>query len=164
MGSHEGIRIVSNNVETPTAENGGYGLLAQALYETDAIARAELEEKKPIKLVFVAGPYTAGTLNGTLANVHAAMAAGLSLRRFGFVPLIPHLCHFLDEFNKQTGGVEVFYEGWMEITLEYVRRSDAVYVLADSPGTVREIALAVELGIPVFRSYSKLVSASGDVD
>jgi hypothetical protein len=116
------------------------------------------------KVVFVAGPYTAPTKVETQVNVETALAAALNLRRYGFVPLVPHLLHYLDAYNRKTVGEEVPYEDWMDITLEYVRRSDAVYVVDTSPGASREIALAEELKIPVFSLYSSLVARLGESD
>jgi len=133
-------------------------LLSQALRETAAIAEYEAKQRwaNQSPLVFVAGPYTADTPEETLANVRAAMAAGLTLRRYGFVPLIPHLLHFLHEYNNETGGPEILYEGWMAITLRYVLSADAIYIVAPSPGTNREVDLARAHNKPVYRTYREL--------
>ncbi len=41
--------------------------------------------------VYVAGPYTAPTSEAIAANVAAAVAVGVELRRLGMVPLVPHI-------------------------------------------------------------------------
>ena len=50
------------------------------------------------------------------------------------------------------------YEEWMAIDFEMVRRSDAVFRLPGiSDGAEREVALADDLGLPVFTVMDELL-------
>ena len=98
-------------------------------------------------LAYVAGPYTADTLDGIEENCHRARLVGKELARCGsnVFPVVPH----------QTGrDMEDIgdYEYWCEATLELMRRCDVVYAMQGwegSKGARGEIAEANKLGIPV---------------
>ena len=98
-------------------------------------------------LVYVAGPYSATTLEGVEENCRRARDVGVELAKCGPTvgPIIPH----------QLGrGIEVIgdYEYWCELTLELMRRCDVVYAMQgweNSKGARREVAEANKLGIPV---------------
>lgn len=98
-------------------------------------------------LVYVAGPYSATTLEGVEENCRRARDVGVELAKCGPTvgPIIPH----------QLGrGIEVIgdYEYWCELTLELMRRCDVVYAMQGwegSKGARGEIAEANKLGIPV---------------
>lgn len=98
-------------------------------------------------LAYVAGPYTADTLEGVEENCRRARDVGVELAKCGPTvgPIIPH----------QLGrGIEVIgdYEYWCELTLELMRRCDVVYAMQGwegSKGARGEIAEANKLGIPV---------------
>jgi hypothetical protein len=98
-------------------------------------------------LVYVAGPYSATTLEGVEENCCRARDVGVELAKCGPTvgPIIPH----------QLGrGIEVIgdYEYWCELTLELMRRCDVVYAMQgweNSKGARREVAEANKLGIPV---------------
>lgn len=98
-------------------------------------------------LVYVAGPYSATTLEGVEENCRRARDVGVELAKCGPTvgPIIPH----------QLGrGIEVIgdYEYWCELTLELMRRCDVVYAMQGwegSKGARGEVAEANKLGIPV---------------
>lgn len=101
--------------------------------------------------VYVAGPYSQGVPG---ANVRHAVAFTSRLIRMGYAPLCPHLTHYIHDVFPHP------YETWMEICLAWIPCSQAVYrMYGDSPGADRECALAVSLGIPVFRSLDELKKA-----
>ncbi len=100
------------------------------------------------RYVFVAAPNSRGNVS---RNVQAAIVAGEQLLAAGFVPFVPHLCHLWDLVSEHD------YETWMRYTLAWVERCDALVRLpGESPGADREVARAVELGRPVFRSVNAL--------
>lgn len=106
-----------------------------------------------MKRVYVAGPYTKGDV---AQNVKLAIAAGDRLIGLGFAPFIPHLSHFQHMLYGRP------YETWLALDFEWLRACDAVLRLAgDSAGADREVALAIELKIPVFNYVHELVKAFG---
>ena len=97
--------------------------------------------------VYIAGPYSAPTPAGIKQNINNAEAAAVLLMMDGFAPFTPHL---------NTAGFEGYdcleYEWFMATDLAWLPFADVVYFLsnwADSPGAVREMQRAKELGIPV---------------
>lgn len=98
-------------------------------------------------LAYVAGPYTADTLDGIEENCRRARLVGKELAGCGptVFPVVPH----------QTGrDMEDIgdYEYWCEATLELMRRCDVVYAMQgweNSKGARGEVAEANKLGIPV---------------
>lgn len=110
-----------------------------------------------MRRVYLASPYTAPTLEQRVENVHQAMAVGARLMRMGYVPFVPILSHFLDEFAAENGG-RFDYETWMEWALTWVAQCEAVLVIwyGISPGVEREIEFALENKIPVYYSVQEL--------
>jgi hypothetical protein len=106
-----------------------------------------------VKYVYVAGPYT----GDEEANVARAIDAATVLLRSGLFPYVPHLAHFWEQQHAH------HYEVWMNLDFAWVRRCDALLRLnGESKGADREVALARELGIPVFYSVMEvLVWAKG---
>jgi hypothetical protein len=103
--------------------------------------------KKRLKLVYVAGPFSAPTPWKVEVNVRAAEFLALELAKMGVVPVCPHTMY------RHYEG-ELPYEAWMEITDVLLRTCDAVVALSTwekSKGAVQEVRVAEEeMGIPVF--------------
>ncbi len=99
------------------------------------------------KVVYVAGRFRGLTGWAIRQNVYAAELAGLTVAEAGAMPLIPHK-------NTENFHGLLSDDFWLAGTQELVRRSDAVYVFdlrwRESRGTLMEITLARELGLPVF--------------
>ena len=108
-----------------------------------------------MKVVFIAGPLS-GISNGQEFEqgiqeqyVRVAVEAGIQLLQAGYAPFIPHLSWYIDPYTK--------YHEWYEADLEFVRRCDLVLRLPGlSNGADREVALADELGIPVYHSLAEM--------
>ncbi len=95
-----------------------------------------------MKYIYVAGPYTGGD---PVLNTRKAIEAGEQLRALGFVPFIPHLTHLWHLISPH----DIDY--WYEYDNEWIRKCDALLRLpGKSKGADAEVALALELGIPVF--------------
>lgn len=99
-----------------------------------------------MKLVYVAGPFTAPTAWQIAENVRAAERAGLQVACCGAMPVIPHA-------NTANFHGTCTPEFWYAGTLELLRRCDAI-VLIDgwrgSRGAVIEKETAEKRGMPVF--------------
>lgn len=99
-----------------------------------------------MKVVYIIGPYRAQTIRGIEKNIIRAAELAEKYWKKGFMAFCPH---------KNSGmfdGVvpdEVFLEGGLEL----LRRCDAAAVLSgweDSEGSIAEINLAQEIGIPIY--------------
>ena len=112
--------------------------------------------KKRIK-VYVAGAYSADNVLSVLQNIGRGEKACAELFRLGFAPFCPwHDKSYVIDNPDVNFSIEDFYEfsiAWLEV-------SDIMLVLpghSGSGGTIKEIARAKELGIPVCCSIIELV-------
>ena len=104
-----------------------------------------------IKYVYVAGPYSQGD---PVLNVRWAVQAADLLLTWGFVPFVPHLSHLWHTIAPKA------YEDWLKYDNAWLPKCDAVLRLdGPSNGADKEVALAGELGIPVFTDLTALVEA-----
>jgi len=104
--------------------------------------------------VYIAGPYTVGSVEENIAN---AIDAAENLARANFFPYIPHLNHYWDKKYPHD------YEFWMEQDMEFLRRCDLLLRLpGDSPGADREVASAKGAGIPVYTNLERLIEDNYD--
>lgn len=104
-----------------------------------------------IKYVYIAAAYTQGD---PVLNTRDAIHAGDVLLKLGFVPFIPHLNHLWHTVSPKP------YSTWLEYDNEWLTKCDAVLRLpGPSNGADGEVALAGELGIPVFHNYADLITA-----
>jgi hypothetical protein len=113
--------------------------------------------KKPILLVYVAGPYRTNsefgsTAFGREANIFHAREAGARLAKAGHMPIIPHAN------TAQFDGLNTD-EFFLDATLELMLRCDAVFLMPnwqDSTGARAEKEEAEQLGLPVYTSIAEL--------
>lgn len=101
-----------------------------------------------MKQIYVAGSYTAESIEKIEQNVDRAVACCVELMRHDAYPRCPHILGYAtyDEVDKP-------WEWWMQATGEDLARCDAVLVIPfsdDSKGTQIEIRIAREIGLPVF--------------
>jgi len=96
--------------------------------------------------------------NGTggsfdMAKIHEAIETFFRLIEAGYAPHCPHLtvfCEFMEPHR-------IPYESWLDLDMTYVELSDVVYrVSGPSKGADREVAFAVNKGIPVVSSLEEL--------
>lgn len=107
-------------------------------------------------LIYVAGPYSAATHAERIANTERAMQAGHEVLTRGHWPFIPHLAHFFDEWCWWQHNGRLEPETYMQWDFVILRRCDGLLYLASSPGADRELALARELGLPVWLSVDEI--------
>lgn len=72
------------------------------------------------------------------------------------MPFVPHLTHFFDVWHESRWGWRLDPETYMQWDLAILRRCDGLLYLAPSPGADRELALAHELGMPVWTSAGEV--------
>jgi hypothetical protein len=122
--------------------------------------RTDIQEdglmKNRIK-VYVAGAYSADNVLSVLQNIGRGEKACAELFRLGFAPFCPWSDRIFITHNPSAHfTIEDFYEysiTWLEV-------SEVMLVLpshSESGGTVKEIARANELKIPVVYSIDELV-------
>jgi len=105
-----------------------------------------------MKIVFIAGPFRAGTIWEIEQNVRRAEACALEIWRFGCVAVCPHTN---SRFFQDAAPDGVFLRGYKELLV----RCDGVFLMPDwknSFGTQEEVELAQLQGIPVFSTLAGL--------
>lgn len=118
-----------------------------AYYEDDVLRMlmpqgSEALVAKPSLKVYVAGPLNS---SGKVAdNIRNAVQAGLTLRRFGELPFVPHLYWYIETMTPESE------EFWMSLDLAWLEQCDVVLRLPGvSVGSDQEVARATKLGMPV---------------
>jgi hypothetical protein len=102
-------------------------------------------------IVYIAGPLTNADPAIVRANVNAAVDAAIVLVAAGHAPVVPHLFTLVDDRCADAHcGARIGYETIMAWDMALLARCDAVLCLGRSPGTDRELAEAVRLGIPCY--------------
>ena len=107
-----------------------------------------------MKIIYVAGRFSAPTREGVEANILAAVDVALDVARIGGFPLTPHANTAHPLFEKFQP-----YSFWVEGYIELVRRSDALITVPNwkgSTGARGEVELAYSLDKPVFYTVEKL--------
>ena len=104
------------------------------------------QEAAPMKIIYIAGSFTASTAWDVERNVRRAEEAALEIAMLGAVPMCPHTMY--RHFHGQGSP-----EFWYAATLALLRRCDAVLFLRMSEysvGTAQELTVASETGMPIF--------------
>lgn len=107
-----------------------------------------------VRLVYIAGPYSAKTRAGVEANIARAVALGIQVARLGAMPVIPHANTAHPDFEAVQP-----YQFWIKGTMRLLHVSDAVILTDDwetSGGARGEEAEARELCKPVFKTVQEL--------
>lgn len=117
-------------------------------------ARTELERRlatRSTKLptIYIASPYTLGD---PAVNVKRQIDTADELITAGFAPFTPLLSHFQHMIHPRP------YEDWTKLDFKWVEVCDCLLRLeGESKGADAEVALALELGKPVFYSVREVV-------
>lgn len=131
--------------------------------------RNYVEQKgEGIKRVYVAGLYSRNP-DGSQANIVQALGnmrrgqmACLQVWRAGFAPFCPWQDYQYSLLDDQP----ITKEMYQTLSMRWLEVSDAVLVISGEgigSGVDREIARAMELGIPIFRSLEELVHAAASL-
>lgn len=113
--------------------------------------------------IYCAGAYSETNVLGVLRNIGRGEYWASQLFMNGFAPFTPwHDKTFVIQNWDSEFTVEQFYD----YSMEWLKVSDAVFIVPnveglkdwqDSTGTIKEIAEANRLGIPVFYSFNDLL-------
>lgn len=114
----------------------------------------ERSTKRPLPLIYVAGPYSSSTPWGVHLNVLAAEEAGSYIALHGGMPVIPHKN---TEHFQGLRDADFWYEG----TLRLAAVCDALYLVKPklwerSVGTRKECEQAKALKQPIFEDLTSL--------
>ena len=108
-------------------------------------------------LIAVAGPYSAPTPEKRQRNLDAMNDAAAEVYRRGHIPVIGANAALpvLDSLDSEDE-----YEVIMTISLGVVGRCDALLLIGESPGAIRERDLIESKGLPVYRSVDEIPAAA----
>lgn len=108
--------------------------------------------------IYVAGPI--GALDEHRpAKLRAAIDAGAALLLAGHAPFVPHLWAAAMQDREVTADALAHYETWMEYDFAMLEVCDAVLrIPGHSPGADREVARAMQLGLPVYYSVEEAIA------
>lgn len=108
-----------------------------------------------MKRIYVAGPYSGPDVITILGNIKRGIELSLRIMKLGYAVY----CPWLDwQFGIQA---DLTKEQYQANSMAWVEVSDAVVLVEGwekSGGTLREIARAEELGIPVFKTFEDWLS------
>lgn len=111
-------------------------------------------------LMYIAGPYTTGIPQ---RNTEAAMLAGMQAMDRNWWPVIPHMTHYFDEWQRRNYKNTMSYETFLAWDIAMLRKCDGLFRLPGySPGADQEVALAKDLGIPVYTDWADVPFVSHD--
>jgi hypothetical protein len=155
-GSQEIMLVTSRDGDVLTVARGYGGSNVVPL--RDGMGLFVLGNKKPDPpkqlLVYIAGPYRSPTEYGLVENIRNAEHLALLAWKDGHAVICPHknTAHF-------GGALALPDEVWLRGDMTMLRRCDAVVLCPGwtrSAGTLAEIALARELGIPLYEGVDGL--------
>jgi hypothetical protein len=109
-----------------------------------------------MKLVYIAGPYSARTQIEVEQNVATAITAGNKIAEAGFAVFIPHLYQYWEKWYHHD------YKFWIEQDLEMLSRCDVVVRLdGHSLGADKEVKNALIIhNIPVYFGVQELLDCA----
>ena len=111
-----------------------------------------------MKRIYIAGPYSADNVMDVLHNIRRGTELSYKVFTLGFAPFCPWLdFHYvlMDHDNKLT--INDFYQ----YSIAWLKVSDAVILApgwGKSKGTLEEIRIAKDMGIPVFKNVAELIN------
>lgn len=108
--------------------------------------------------IYVAGPYSASTLNGKIQNTNAAIDAAVKLLAKGHYPYIPHLTHFVDRRAAEI-GITIEWEEYIRWDLVWLDLCDALLYLGSSRGADLELQFALKKGKRIYYGVGEIPSA-----
>ena len=104
-------------------------------------------------LIAVAGPFSADTSKQRRKNLDAMNETAARLLEAGHIPVIG-VNAALPVVEKSDVTDE--YNAIMKISLALVDRCDAIFMIGESPGALKEKDLIVSKGLPVYYRLSEI--------
>lgn len=102
-------------------------------------------------IIGVAGPYSADTEEKRRQNVEKLNKAAVQVLAKGHTPLIG--VNAALPVVQQSGLTEhERYEAIMKISMAVIDKCDALLIIAESPGAIRERDMVLSKGLPIYYS------------
>jgi len=105
-----------------------------------------------MKVIYIAGPFRADNAWAVEQNIRKAESLGMAVAKMGHAYLCPHT-------NSRFFDGTITDKYWLEMTMELMRRCDAVLVAPEyqgSEGTEGEIVEAWNIGMSVFYNLGEV--------
>ena len=102
-------------------------------------------QDKPIKVIYLAGPFRADTQWKIIQNVRRAEEASLKLWKIGYIVICPHT--MTQNFQGECPDYV-----WLDGCIELLKRCDAIFLMRNykqSIGSLEELKVAQELGLAI---------------
>lgn len=106
-------------------------------------------------IIGIAGPYSADTAEGKLRNLERLNETAAKLLQLGHIPLVG-INAALPVLEKCENKED--YKAMMKISLAVISACDALFMIGESPGAVKERELIVAAGKPVYYSLEEIPS------
>ena len=108
--------------------------------------------------IYIAGPYSADSLQEKRENVTKAIDAGLALWQKGHDPYIPHLTHFVDQ-RAMKARIPMTWKDYIAWDKTWLETCDALLFLGSSKGADLELEFARKMGKTIFFSVNSIPTA-----
>ena len=110
-----------------------------------------------MKKVYVAGAYSGNNVLEVLQNIGKGEILAARVFMAGFAPFTPwHDKDFVTRFPEASYTVDMFYQ----YSIEWLKVSDVMLLVESnwehSKGTLAEIKIAKELGMPIYKTLEQL--------
>lgn len=109
--------------------------------------------------IYIAGPYSADTMEGKLNNTNKAIDIGIQLYKKGHYPYIPHLTHWIDLRSKEI-NIDLAWEDYIKWDLKWLDTCDALLYLGKSKGADIELEYAIKKEKIIFYSVNEIGEVS----
>ena len=109
---------------------------------------------KPL-LIYVAGPYTGDSREAIDGNVNKAIDAGIEIFKKGHHPYVPHLTDLVDRRARET-GIDMSWADFIAWDDPWLRKCDALFLIAESRGANIELEEARKMGKTIFLSMAEI--------
>jgi len=111
-----------------------------------------------MKRVYVAGAFSADNVLEVLSNMRNGMRAATRLFLLGYAPFCPWLGYQYSLMLRE--NEEVSTDDFYDYSIAWLKVSDMMVVLPNSNhsrGTQREIAIAKDMGIPIYYDIEEFI-------
>lgn len=110
-----------------------------------------------MKRIYVAGPYSADNVLDVLKNIGRGEKCCAEIFKLGMAPFCPwHDKSYITDNYDEDFTVQQFYD----FSIAWLKVSDALFLVPGwekSQGTIKEIEIAENIGIPTFESFDDLI-------
>lgn len=112
---------------------------------------------KPMR-IFVSGPYGFDdTLDTEARRGNAVNATVLAVQLLwrGHYPFVPHLYH-LAAVTAAEAGLQIHETTFVSAGISFLKQCDAILYYLSSPGADRELEVAEQIGLDVFKDINEV--------